>query len=779
MTPDPSASMAPVRGLLDGVRAHLRRSRIARGAAIVVAALGAAFLVSFALDVVLDLPAAVRAVHLVVVVVVLVAVARWAFAPLRLEPSDDALAAAVEHDVPEFQDRLASSLDFERRIADPAEPESRAMMAAAVRDASDIAQRIDPSLLVDRRPARRAMLLATTAVVAVAAVRIAFPEQSSIWAERGLGLSATPYPRRTSMRVEGFPAEGPLVVTRGDDLRVVAIAEGAFPPDADLHISELSDAPDGAEPEVTFRDVRKMLPVEGQPGRYAFDFRAVPSSFQFHVTGGDDTDEVPVYEVRALIPPRVASFEVAVEPPAYSGVAASVVRDPSFEALAGSRLAFRFKSNVPLASARRTPVPRPGSPAAAPEDLVLAPGGLEFAWETVLDATVEFHLDLRAAAGQTNRGEDDVFRVDAVTDRAPAITLLHPRSRASVTPNGVLPVKAVADDDFGLAEVSMELSRGTTARWAPVLWKPGESAAPAAPAAPSAPAATPAIEKRVHVFRAADLAALAGDPSVPTKPGDDLSLRIRARDTGGHDAQSQDVVVEVVAADELSRRLAAEMARLREDLTQTRRGLRRSIGALRELRDSLGAAAADPAALRRARDVLVDEGRATNDTARFVTGTVRVIDAHVLNRLGSVPTVDRLMPLYLDHLARPPGDTGDVFPPALYAAILEEKRAKRLYDPEMLGILLDVADLATRARDEMGPAAYDALDRWTADDSPRTAAALGDPLQRAADLLATLDAVDERLQRFEDMEQIIRLAKAIHDVEEGLTRPASAPGERK
>lgn len=759
----------PARDLIHAVRARLRRAHTVRGAGLFVAVAGAVTVVSFGLDLLLDMPVAVRAVHLAAIVVGAFFVARWAFGPLRAHATDEQFAEAIEHEVPEFEDRLVSSLDFEKRVADPAEPESRPMMAAAVREASAIASRIDASLLVDGRPARRALLLAVAGVAAVIGTELALPEEFALWLRRGVLLQDVAWPRRTTILVEGFPSDGPRVVTRGDDLRVIAVAEGWRPADVDLHMEEFADGPDGTPGARTFRDVRKMFPVPDQPGRYQFDFRAVSASFRFWVTGGDDTDERPVYEVKALIPPRVASFEAQIEYPAYTGFPPATVKEPTFDALGGSVVTLRFVANMPLAAARLVPS------AGAVQDLPLAADGKSFSTSFTLAETVEFHLELKAVAGHVNRSEDDVFRVQAVTDHPPTVRMLHPHGRVVATPGAVIPIKLFAEDDFGVAEATLALRQGTTAAYTGRLWT-----APAAPAAPvpgaaGAPAASAAPQKRVHVYKALDLNVFKGDSGLQVKAGDVLSLVVNARDFGGFETEGPEVSVELISVEDLAQRLSGEMTKLRDDLTQTRRSQRKAVGAVRDLAAAVSASGgADASAVRRGRDVQVDEGRVANEVVRFTTGIQRVFDAYVLDRVGSIPTVDRLLPLYDEFLAKAPDDSGEVFPAALYARILEEKRANRLYDPEILGILLDVQDLSQRLREKEAPAAYDAIERWAAD-GPHDPAALTEATRAAEQVLATLDAMDERLQKFEDMAAILQLARNIHSAETDLTRKSANP----
>ena len=132
MTPE----LQPVRTVLAALRARLRGVRVVRAVALIAAGTALALVVSFLLDRFLDLPYTVRVVHLVVIVGGIAALAVWATRPLRTRVSDGDLAQALEDVVPGLDDRVASALDFERRLQDPAERESREMMRVVIRQAA-------------------------------------------------------------------------------------------------------------------------------------------------------------------------------------------------------------------------------------------------------------------------------------------------------------------------------------------------------------------------------------------------------------------------------------------------------------------------------------------------------------------------------------------------------------------------------------------------------------------------------------------------------------------
>ncbi len=429
--------VAPIHGILATLRRKVRAAWMARGTAYVAATVCTLIVVSFLLDFALEMPVAVRAVHLILALIGLGVVVRWMLLrPLSRGLDEESLVQTVEHGVPELADRLASALDFERRIADPNEPESKSMMASVITDARELAKTVNPGRLVDPRPARRAAGAALLGAVAVASLGLSSPTAFGIWFQRGVLLADVPWPRKTNVRVLDLVEGEPLALTRGSDLRVVAVAEGKQPRLLELHFEELGEpaaaddaSEDGtaedetAEPRVIASDVRKMYPVEGEDGHFAFDFRSVSSSFRFWVTGGDDQDRRPLYEVRAVVPPRIASITATIVYPGYAGLPNGTSREPSVEVLEGSTVVFDLRTNMPVSAARMIP------PDGEPRDIALGGSNDEIQLEFEVTKSLEFHIELTASAGQMNRPEEDVFYVRTVEDRAPSVRVLFPLER--------------------------------------------------------------------------------------------------------------------------------------------------------------------------------------------------------------------------------------------------------------------------------------------------------------------------------------------------------------
>jgi len=752
---------ATLRRVLSALEAKIRRAWTIRGLAFVAAALCAAAVFSFLLDYFLDLPLAVRAVHLALMLAGVFLVARWAlFSPLATKTTEIDLAQAVEHGAPELRDRLVSALDFEKRLGDAADPESTELMADVVRDAASHASRIDPGLLVDGRPVRRAASVAAAAAVVLACVASALPDDFALWISRGVLLRGVAWPRRTHIRVLDFPADGRKIVTRGEDLRVVAQVEGERPSELVLHFEELAEpdpskGPD-AKPQVTFAETRRMYALEGEEARHAFDFHAVSASFRFWVTGGDDQDEEPTYSVEALVPPRVASIAGRIVYPKYAGLPDAEVKDANFETLKGSRVELTITANMPLALARMAP------PDAAAVNVPLGADAKTMTIAFDVEKSIDFHLELTAVRGHTNRPDDDVFHVRASEDRPPELRVLYPPSRLYRTPRGIVPIKLVAKDDFRVENVALSLVLGAGEIASATLWL-------------AAGAPPPADRRRVDSYQPLDLTTIGGgDKGVALKAGDVLHVVIRAVDSHGNETSSGDLAVETLSPEDFERRLSQKQGTLREDLQVVIRNQNRARTSIRDLRDTVAKSTDVGAYVERGRNLQVDNGRVGADLGQFLNGIHQVFDAYVLDRVGADATIDKLLPLYHEALAKPSDE--EVFPASLYKRIVEEKRADRVYDPEILGALLDIMDLGDRAASEVSPSVYKALSAF-AGDAAHDKAELDRAEKSAGELGAILAEIDQKMQRWGELSLLIEMARVIRDTQGQLSKdPAGTKG---
>lgn len=158
--------------------------------------------------------------------------------------------------------------------------------------------------------------------------------------------------------------------------------------------------------------------------------------------------------VAVIHPPMLVDLALRLEPPAYTGLPALELSPPppAVEAPAGSRLTWRGRANKPLTAAAA----RAGDGAELP--WTVRGDTLSLAWRAAED--LDWRLWLRDADGQEDL--DPVARSVRVVPDAPPVVWLR-----TAVPDGRLPGDALVDlttlaeDDYGLASLSLLVRRET------------------------------------------------------------------------------------------------------------------------------------------------------------------------------------------------------------------------------------------------------------------------------------------------------------------------------
>ncbi len=450
--------------------------------------------------------------------------------PLR----DDALAVIVERSHPEFRDALSTAVSLAGGRRDDVDGSLLARTTAA---AEALVGRVDRRRIFRHRSLS---LLAGSAVAAVATA-VAFmalrPAVAGVWARRALLLRDEPWPRRTTLEVEGF-VNGVRKVARGSEVDVIVHASGADAPPAavDLRIR----GPAG------WKTVRMGTRGGADGARQTFGhvIEAVGEDRLLEVRGGDA--RLRNLRLVAVEPPAAESIAIRGAPPEYLD---GPVRSPPVSRLVnlprGSRVAIDCRATKPLAAARLSVRPVGTLPGA--DDVVVGerpagPPGTDVAGLVAnLDRDLVVTLDLVDTDGLTNR-EPITFTLVATPDEAPRVAARIRGISTAVTPRARLPLVGTISDDHGLADGEVRLA-----------WQ-----RPAA--GPSAPAEAPAANRAVALKKVrggVPLVELADDdPPVLLEPlglvpGARLTVTVAARDactldgppqTGTSDSWTLDVV---------------------------------------------------------------------------------------------------------------------------------------------------------------------------------------------------------------------------------------------
>ncbi len=419
---------SPLIDKLNGVRR--RHAAVSLGTAVIaIAAIAVLCLAGgMLLDQWMDLPYAARAVLLCCYGVASLALLVWrGLLPVVRGPDLEQAALWVERAVPAFASRLISAVQF-MRPAGVGAGDSPSMARAVVRQAEAAAADVDFAVVVPVRDLKR---LAVASAAVVLAILIAFAcggRTSVALAQRALLVPGVPYPHRTFVAV----TSGEMVAARGDPVTLSATATGVVPAVGRVLIRYGSGA-------------TATLSAAGAGNRFERAIENAQEPFAYRFAIGDD--ESGEYHVRVADRPAVLGLRCLVTPPEYTGLKARERSPWDLSVPAGSKLGLAITTNVPAEGTVHfvgTSVDVPLSRSL----LLLMPEA------DIPPAATGFTIALVSTDGLKGR-DPVVYRIDQVTDRPPTVRLTAPAADVTVTPMARPTVAMEADDDYGVARLSL------------------------------------------------------------------------------------------------------------------------------------------------------------------------------------------------------------------------------------------------------------------------------------------------------------------------------------
>jgi len=302
----------------------------------------AMMLLSLGIDRYFRMDVAQRGFLLVVMIgVVAYLIVRRLILPLRRRLANDALCLQVERRHPELADALVSALQFSQRQDVSSSGASPALVNATIDAGAERARDIDFVDVLDRPTRRRNLGLGLGAILLIGAAFALMPATMQLWAARNLMLSSDAWPQETHLAVVGLNDEGVLIVPRGDAMELRVEAE-----------------PDTVVPDVVYVDYRvagrgratEQMVAVGERG-FRVNFQNVLEPFRFRVRGNDEI--TPYYEVRLVDRPALASIELRVTPPRYTGESRRTLPagQGAYDVLAGSTVEVVGAATKPLREA--------------------------------------------------------------------------------------------------------------------------------------------------------------------------------------------------------------------------------------------------------------------------------------------------------------------------------------------------------------------------------------------------------------------------------------------
>ncbi|MHC4513365.1 MAG: hypothetical protein ACYS5W_06670 [Planctomycetota bacterium] len=720
---------------------QLRRIRtrfLLHGVGILLFALGGLAVIYYGTDRLLQLPPEVRVlVTLGLTVYLLFLTRRWILYPLGRRFTRGDVAIALEQRFPELHQKLISALQL-GRDADTGKlrNQSAAMIHLLLADARAHIQEVPHKQLLN--PTQTGKVWAAVAGVALVICLGAADNSPAVrvFLQRVLGLDVA-YPRATNLRLilpEGgdYQIEASLdtntvrvTLAAGGDLPVVVRVEGVVPKQVYMIVH-------GG------RGMARRNPMTRRgENRFRHVFRRIAGDFLFHAAGGDDANGDLTVQVKTLQPPRVETIQALVHYPEYTGMAPVNQVGGTVEALIGSRIQLDITTTADVEKATLT-FQESGR---EPIDLVATTVTDDAGPRTVYRASLlhtqsdRYQVKLLGKAGLTNP-HPGTYQLLAVPDHAPVGNVLAPENDNLnvVLPDGIIPVRIEARDDFGLTNATVVVqSDKAESSLERVLFQ-------------QQPNDQPTKERLLQDF--IDLAQPPSDRA-RVSIGQTLLITTELRDNRQPEAGITKLTgrqVYVIGETDLLRRVAGHFRRVREAVEQNLRLQMDRHERLLDVLEDLQKGATVPQEQVAITAVEVAQGRIQGAAGRIHTEFMRAFDFHLFNRLDPSNTAKKVEEFYREFHAADP--RAQRFLAEFYQDLMVKRRDGRLGAMEILDPILQMTIAASRIAGELAPRTLELM--ATARVAPSTAAAT-DALRTAADgQTAIIEVLQELLRRLDD-----------------------------
>ena len=568
-----------VQSRLARVRRRLRGQLIVEG---IAWALGTAVLLaglSLICDRFIRPDLAVRIGLLVLACVGLAYVAiRRLYRPISLRLDDLDLAELLERRQQGIGQRLTNVLLLPQLQAqDPSA--SPAMIHAAVKEDFSALEKVDLHASFNDQRRRNVWLLLVGLIIPVGLFCVVNPAMASLWARRWFAGVEIRWPQKTYLTVIGLGDANRLLVPRGESFLFQVDAQPDFSQmDGFWKLSgrgeplliEGYQRPNSSNPEsislkLSLADgsQRQGTFTHYSGGQFRYELPPLFEPAGITITGGDDW--FGPLRIEPIDRPAVGDLTIAAYTPGQSEPAIYRADDAEKQMLflPGTRLELELNSTQPLTIAK---VAVSGTDTKQ-ELQKNAENKYQLSWDLKEPITFEFQL-----LGESGLDSKPYFLTFGIlNDRPPRLTLRSTGVGRRITPVATIPIHLRAIDDFGVAELSLDLeethlvdSKPVTAMHHPLNEK---------------------FESKDDVKLPLDIGRepMIGIAEYSLSPGTSVRIRGRASDAcvlGTQSAESRWLAFQIVTADELFYEI---LTRQREQRSRFAKALETAKGQLDEL----------------------------------------------------------------------------------------------------------------------------------------------------------------------------------------------------
>lgn len=260
--------------------------------------------------------------------------------------------------------------------------------------------------------------------------------------ERAL-LSRRPY---TTLSV----APGNVMVDQGDSVPITVELHGRLKRDVMLYTRP------AGQPDAAWKRAELDAPDQGPASERQAKLDKVESPLDYRVTAGPSSS--PTYRLDVRYPLALTAFNVALEPPAYTGVKPSTVKGGDLRVIEGTGATFQITFDAPPAEASLVLTdpsihPRKDKTPPAPRVVPLKQSGAAYTAGLKLTRGLEYQIQARTADGRVTL--KNRYKIDVLEDRAPRVAFEQPDEALEVHPVAEVLSRIRAGDDFGLTKAGI------------------------------------------------------------------------------------------------------------------------------------------------------------------------------------------------------------------------------------------------------------------------------------------------------------------------------------
>ncbi len=784
---------SPLTQRLQTLRSGLRARWLAAGALRLAAEVSGFLVLQFLVDRFLFLPTAARRV----VIFGFGALFAWRLVRLVLRPLARGvgtmdMALAVERRHRALSGELASLVEFDARGNDLPADVSPSLLELWRRQIEERAAGLRFDAIFDARLLKRLLSIDAAALLLLGGFSFARATEARIFVARLFGANVD-WPRRTHLALDVAGADDSahfrverdsdgratrVLVARGGSLPIVVRATGEVPDEVLLVVHEQGRA--GSE------EVR-MAPREGAPGEFAYRFRNTVRAMELNAEGGDDPGLGPALQVEVLPPPAVEKLVATITPPAYTGRKPVREERAEFSVPSGTRLELEVVTLGDVSEGTLTLHSDPATARLLDRD---ASDGRLWRASLVAEDSGTINLHLTGKSGFKNLQPLD-YPLTVLADRKPMVEIARPGvSDLEATAKGVVPVRLLVDDDYGVTRVELALTRfGASRPHLVALQGEGSERLEELPAAGEPTALDALLDLRdfrlpkAPADAASGAAAPAGsEGDAPVADGETITYVATARDNrrgpDGSAAPNETATpsrrIDVVPESEKLRKLADRQLRVKQSVVAAKKSQEERLAGLKALLAGQGEGAIDAKELTA---VEVEQGRVCTSARQIARELCDVSQEFVLNRLDGAPTADRVVAFLVGRLEEARAGPNFDFQPFVQLAAAQ---AKGDFGPlNQLAILLVMLELGLQASETHSQRALEQLRGARLAGRPEERVALLEGAQSSQQkVVETYALLLQKMEEWEDFQEILDLWQGLVKDQKDINaraRAGSAP----